>query len=98
MLRNISFDEFSHVNFIYCVRGAFGAHVAMVLRRLMRICLFYSGRCPQCICCSATILNPNEHIRKLVPIDSLCDGENNIMELTIVSADMDGSPQGERYC
>eukprot|EP01035_Chromulina_nebulosa_P031783 gene31783-42390_t len=42
----------------HCYRGAFGAHVAMVLRRLVRICLFYSGRCPQFICCSATILNP----------------------------------------
>ena len=82
-------------------RGAFGAHVAMVLRRLVRICLYYSGRCPQFICCSATIRNPNEHIRKLIPIDSLYDyttDDKKIMKLTIVDADMDGSPQGERYC
>jgi Lhr-like helicase len=82
-------------------RGAFGAHVAMVLRRLVRICLYYSGRCPQFICCSATIRNPNEHIRKLLPIDSLYDyttDDKKIMKLTIVDADMDGSPQGERYC
>lgn len=79
------------------IRGAFGAHVAMVLRRLVRVCLYYSGRCPQFICCSATILNPDEHIRKLIPIDSLFDHTtNNAMKLTIVSADMDGSPRGER--
>eukprot|EP00600_Ochromonadales_sp_CCMP1393_P017689 CAMPEP_0175035762 /NCGR_PEP_ID=MMETSP0005-20121125/23405_1 /TAXON_ID=420556 /ORGANISM="Ochromonas sp., Strain CCMP1393" /LENGTH=148 /DNA_ID=CAMNT_0016296867 /DNA_START=464 /DNA_END=906 /DNA_ORIENTATION=- len=51
-------------------RGAFGAHVAAVLRRLLRVCLFY-GRCPQFLCCSATIANPAEHMQKLVPLRAL---------------------------
>lgn len=46
---------------IYC--GAFGANVACILRRLLRIC----NRNAQFICCSATLANPAEHFRNLVP-------------------------------
>lgn len=53
-----------------CIRGAFGSHVAGVLRRLVRICLYY-GRFPQFLCCSATIANPAEHMMKLVPLRAL---------------------------
>jgi hypothetical protein len=55
---------------LYFHRGAFGAHVSVVLRRLLRVCLFY-GRCPQFLCCSATIANPAEHMLKLVPLGAL---------------------------
>jgi hypothetical protein len=44
--------------------------VACVLRRLLRVCLYY-GRCPQFLCCSATIANPAEHMQKLVPLAAL---------------------------
>jgi DEAD/DEAH box helicase domain-containing protein len=54
----------------YSHRGAFGAHVSGVLRRLLRVCLYY-GRCPQFLCCSATIANPAEHMLKLVPLSAL---------------------------
>jgi DEAD/DEAH box helicase domain-containing protein len=40
-------------------RGVFGSHVANVIRRLKRICLFY-GTSPQFILASATIANPGE--------------------------------------
>eukprot|EP00597_Dinobryon_sp_UTEXLB2267_P014233 CAMPEP_0170110342 /NCGR_PEP_ID=MMETSP0020_2-20130122/7790_1 /TAXON_ID=98059 /ORGANISM="Dinobryon sp., Strain UTEXLB2267" /LENGTH=1196 /DNA_ID=CAMNT_0010335597 /DNA_START=57 /DNA_END=3647 /DNA_ORIENTATION=+ len=82
-------------------KGAFGAHVAMVLRRLTRVCLHYSLTCPQFICCSATILNPEEHMRKLVPLDMIATatairGESKRCEPVVIGSDMDGSPQGER--
>jgi len=44
--------------------------VAAVLRRLVRVCLYY-GRTPQFLCCSATIANPAEHMKRLVPLDAL---------------------------
>ncbi|MBI5286340.1 MAG: DEAD/DEAH box helicase, partial [Deltaproteobacteria bacterium] len=52
-LRFIIVDE------IHTYRGVFGSHVAHVLRRLRRICNFYSSN-PQFIACSATIANPGE--------------------------------------
>lgn len=47
--------------------GVFGAHVAMVIRRLLRIAALY-GRRPQVVCCSATIANPEQHFRQLVRV------------------------------
>ena len=45
-------------------RGVFGSNVAMLIRRLMRICNYYNSD-PQIILSSATIANPDEHSRKL---------------------------------
>lgn len=61
-------------------RGVFGSHVALVLRRLRRLCRLY-GSSPQFICCSATIDNPGEHAEKLVGLP-----------FTVVADD--GSPHG----
>ncbi|WP_135851258.1 DEAD/DEAH box helicase [Halorussus salinus] len=41
-------------------RGVFGSHVALVLRRLRRICDRFDAD-PEFVCCSATIGNPVEH-------------------------------------
>jgi DEAD/DEAH box helicase domain-containing protein len=41
-------------------RGVFGSHVALVLRRLARVCEEFDAD-PQFVCCSATIGNPTEH-------------------------------------
>jgi len=62
-------DFFKHLKFVvvdeaHVYRGVFGSHVAVVLRRLTRLCQFY-GNQPQFICCSATIANPGEHIERL---------------------------------
>ena len=57
-LRYIIVDE-AHV-----YRGVFGAHVANILRRLLRMATIY-GATPQIIACSATIANPEELFSKL---------------------------------
>ena len=64
-------------------RGVFGSHVANVLRRLRRLCVFYGSK-PQFICCSATIANPQEHAQNIVglPFEAIVE---------------DGSPHGEKY-
>jgi DEAD/DEAH box helicase domain-containing protein len=41
-------------------RGVFGSHVALLLRRLARVCERFEAD-PQYVCCSATIGNPVEH-------------------------------------
>ena len=64
-LQNLKFiviDE-AHV-----YRGVFGSNVAMVLRRLLRICSFYHSN-PQIILSSATIANPKEHASRLTGKD-----------------------------
>ncbi len=75
-LRYIVLDE-AHV-----YRGVFGSNVAMLLRRLLRICNFYRAD-PQIILSSATIANPQEHAKKLTGKD-----------FEIVSND--GSPRGKK--
>ena len=75
-LRFIVIDE-AHV-----YRGVFGSNVAMVLRRLLRICNFYHAN-PQIIISSATIANPKELANKLTGKD-----------FEVVSED--GSPRGNK--
>jgi DEAD/DEAH box helicase domain-containing protein len=58
-LRYVVLDE-SHT-----YRGVFGTHVALIVRRLRRLCAHY-GAAPQFICCSATSANPREHLAALV--------------------------------
>lgn len=63
--------------------GVFGAHVALVLRRLLRMCA-QVGNHPQIICCSATIGNPATHLRALTGAEAV----------TII--DENGAPGGPR--
>ena len=75
-LRFVIIDE-AHV-----YRGVFGSNVAMLLRRLMRVCSYY-GADPQTILSSATIANPEEHAKRLT-------GKNH----EIIS--IDGAPRGKK--
>jgi DEAD/DEAH box helicase domain-containing protein len=52
-------------------RGVFGSHVALVLRRLARICERFESD-PDYVCCSATIGNPVDHASAVTgqPADS----------------------------
>ncbi|HPA61589.1 MAG TPA: DEAD/DEAH box helicase, partial [Clostridia bacterium] len=76
-LRFIVIDE------IHTYRGIFGANLANVLRRLMRLCRFY-GSDPQFILCSATIANPGELAAQLIgrPVSLV---------------DRSGAPMGEKH-
>jgi DEAD/DEAH box helicase domain-containing protein len=73
-LRFVVVDE-AHI-----YRGVFGSHVALVLRRLRRLCEIYGSR-PQFILASATVANPGEHAAKLVG-------------LPFEVVERDGSPHG----
>ncbi|UCG55541.1 MAG: DEAD/DEAH box helicase [Dehalococcoidia bacterium] len=72
--------EFVVIDEAHSYRGVFGSHVALVIRRLRRLCLFY-GSSPLFICCSATINNPEKHAEELVG-------------LPFHLVDKDGSPKG----
>lgn len=64
-------------------RGVFGSNVAMLIRRLLRVCRHY-GSNPQFILSSATIANPRELSRNLTG-----------KEFEIISED--GSESGEKH-
>lgn len=68
---------------LHSYRGVFGAHVANVLRRLLRICRFY-GVSPRFIFASATIGNPAELAARLIgaPVAAVTDS---------------GAPHGARH-
>ena len=63
-------------------RGVFGSHVALVLRRLRRVCAMY-GAHPTFLLASATVANPAELARALTGLD-----------VTVVSHD--GAPRAPR--
>lgn len=80
--------------------GAFGAHVAMVLARLLRICRVASSpsntdnvapaRQISFIACSATMLHPEKHFRLLCPI-----GEEE--DVCVLTSEDDGSPCSAKH-
>ena len=79
---------FSHLKFIvideaHRYRGVFGSHIALLLRRLVRLCHFY-GSTPQFILSTATLANPLEFAGKLTGLP---------FELV----DEDGSPHGRKH-
>ncbi|GAX10253.1 DEAD/DEAH box helicase domain-containing protein [Fistulifera solaris] len=68
--------------------GVFGAHVAMILRRLIRV-VAASGRCEKVtfVCASATLTQPEIHFRRLCPV-----GDD---EVTVIVDD--GSPRAAKH-
>jgi DEAD/DEAH box helicase domain-containing protein len=75
-VRVIAIDE------MHTYRGIFGSHVALVIRRLLRLCAWYHNR-PQIIATSATIGNPDSLFEQLTG-----------RKATLIDAD--GSPSGKR--
>jgi hypothetical protein len=65
-------------------KGAFGCHVACVLRRLRRVCEREYGSAPTFVVTSATSANPAQHVRDLLGVQE------------VVVVDNDGSPHGRR--
>lgn len=76
-LRYIVLDE------LHTYRGLFGAHVASVLRRLLRLCRHYGSQ-PQFVASSATIANPDDLFSQLTARPAP------------VHIDTSGAPAGQR--
>jgi DEAD/DEAH box helicase domain-containing protein len=64
-------------------RGVFGSHIALLLRRLVRLCHFYGSE-PQFILSTATLANPLEFAE-------------NLTGKTFELVDEDGSPHGRKH-
>lgn len=72
------------VDELHVYNGLFGSHVAFVMRRLRRICAAVGNRHVKFISCSATVANPEEHMKMIFGVDEV--------KLT----DFDGSPSGRK--
>lgn len=76
--------RFVVVDELHVYNGLFGAHVALIMRRLRRICAAVGNRKVQFISCSATVANPEDHMKTIFGLD----------DVTLV--DFDGSPSGRK--
>lgn len=72
------------VDELHVYNGLFGAHVAFIMRRLRRICAAVGNRKVRFISCSATVSNPEEHMKTIFGVEKV--------KLT----DFDGSPSGRK--
>ncbi|KAF2113335.1 DEAD/DEAH box helicase-like protein [Lophiotrema nucula] len=76
--------RFVVVDELHVYNGLFGSHVAFIMRRLRRICAAVGNRNVKFISCSATVANPEEHMKTIFGVDKV--------KLT----DFDGSPSGRK--
>ncbi|KAF2637476.1 P-loop containing nucleoside triphosphate hydrolase protein [Massarina eburnea CBS 473.64] len=76
--------KFVVVDELHVYNGLFGAHVALIMRRLRRICAAVGNRHVKFISCSATVANPEEHMKTIFGVEEV--------KLT----DFDGSPSGRK--
>jgi DEAD/DEAH box helicase domain-containing protein len=76
--------RFVVVDELHVYNGLFGSHVSFIMRRLRRICAAVGNRHVKFISCSATVANPEEHMRTIFGVDEV--------RLT----DFDGSPSGRK--
>ncbi|EFR05281.1 Hrq1p [Nannizzia gypsea CBS 118893] len=72
------------VDELHVYNGLFGTHVALIMRRLRRICASIGNSDIKFISCSATVANPEEHMKAIFGVDEV--------KLT----DIDGSPSGRK--
>ena len=76
--------KFVVVDELHVYNGLFGSHVAFIMRRLRRICAAVGNRHVKFVSCSATVANPEEHMKTIFGVDRI--------KLT----DFDGSPSGRK--
>ena len=76
--------KFVVVDELHAYNGLFGAHVAFIMRRLRRICAAVGNHRVRFVSCSATVANPEEHMRTIFGVEGA--------KLT----DFDGSPSGRK--
>ncbi|KAF4624191.1 hypothetical protein G7Y89_g13982 [Cudoniella acicularis] len=72
------------VDEIHVYNGLFGSHVALIMRRLRRICAAVGNRHIKFISCSATVANPMDHFKTIFGIKN------------VKMTDFDGSPSGRK--
>jgi len=78
-LRIVVLDE------LHVYSGVFGSHVALVLRRLRRICAALGNDSVRFVSCSATIARPAEHMGAMLGVDA-----------GITAIEQDGAPHGAK--
>jgi DEAD/DEAH box helicase domain-containing protein len=76
--------KFVVVDELHVYNGLFGAHVALIMRRLRRICAAVGNRHVKFISCSATVANPEEHMKTIFGLED------------VKLVDFDGSPSGRK--
>ncbi|EKG10099.1 Helicase [Macrophomina phaseolina MS6] len=76
--------KFVVVDELHVYNGLFGSHMALIMRRLRRICAALGNNKVQFISCSATVSNPKEHMKTIFGVEQV--------RLT----DFDGSPSGRK--
>ncbi|KAJ5150015.1 hypothetical protein N7448_001593 [Penicillium atrosanguineum] len=80
-LKNLKFVV---VDELHVYNGLFGSHVAFIMRRLRRICAAVGNRHVKFISCSATVANPENHMKSIFGISD------------VKLIDFDGSPSGRK--
>lgn len=76
--------RFVVVDELHVYNGLFGAHMAFIMRRLRRICAAVGNHNVKFVSCSATVANPEDHMKTIFGIEDV--------RLT----DFDGSPSGRK--
>ncbi|KAJ5938524.1 ATP-dependent helicase hrq1 [Penicillium verhagenii] len=76
--------KFVVVDELHVYNGLFGSHVAFIMRRLRRICAAVGNRHVKFISCSATVANPEAHMKSVFGIQN------------VKLIDFDGSPSGRK--
>ncbi|KAL2815719.1 hypothetical protein BJX63DRAFT_420286 [Aspergillus granulosus] len=76
--------KFVVVDELHVYNGLFGSHVAFIMRRLRRICAAVGNRHVRFISCSATVANPEDHMKAIFGVDD------------VQLIDFDGSPCGRK--
>lgn len=80
-LKNLKFVV---VDELHVYNGLFGSHVAFIMRRLRRICAAVGNRHVRFISCSATVANPEQHMKAIFGVED------------VKLIDFDGSPSGRK--
>ncbi|OJJ95671.1 hypothetical protein ASPACDRAFT_126458 [Aspergillus aculeatus ATCC 16872] len=80
-LKNLKFVV---VDELHVYNGLFGSHVAFIMRRLRRICAAVGNRQVRFISCSATVANPEAHMKAIFGVED------------VKLIDFDGSPSGRK--
>ncbi|KAJ3044878.1 hypothetical protein HDV00_000160 [Rhizophlyctis rosea] len=77
--------RFVIVDELHYYTNTFGSHCAMIMRRLRRLCHHYSNDRVRFISCSATVANPDDHMKSFF----------NLTDVRVVRED--GSPCGMKH-